>query len=150
MNAQDFGDARFVEAIGWCSAFARWTWAISLTRQSFAKGQSVLAQVAIDDFINESLGLCFKCSDRRSRENHVQRWARTDEPWQTLGPAGPRNDAQSDFRQTEFRTLVREPIMTRHRELEAATERQSLDGSDDRDGSRFDGRLHLLEGGVFN
>ena len=77
--------------------------------------------------------------DRVAGEDHPQRRRPPDEPRQALGPAVPRNHAESDLGEAEFRSGAGDAQVAGEREFQPAAEGEPGDGGHDGDFGPFDG-----------
>ncbi len=67
-----------------------------------------------------------------AREDQLERAQRRDDARKALEAAGPCDDSAPHLRETELRVLAREHDVARERDLEAAGEREAVDGCDQR------------------
>src|SRR3984885_13958927 len=94
--------------------------------KALAETERGLAQIAFRNFIHQPHGLGVKRGNRCARENHIQRPAGTDQPWEALCPARARNDSQRDFWHSKFCVFVGEAIMTGHGQFQSSTESETV------------------------
>uniref|UniRef100_A0A0N4Z3R5 PE-PGRS family protein n=1 Tax=Parastrongyloides trichosuri TaxID=131310 RepID=A0A0N4Z3R5_PARTI len=85
-----------------------------------------------DHFIDDADGLGFGGVDRRAGQHQVERGLHARQTWHTLGAAGARQQADGHFRQADLGPGRGDAVVRRQRELEAAAERDALDGRRDR------------------
>ena len=87
---------------------------------------------AFDDFLDQAVLERFRRADRIAANDHLDRKLRADRARQTLRATGARQQTELHFGQAEPRFLDRDAIVACQRNFETATERGTMDRSDDR------------------
>ena len=96
------------------------------------KRQGLFAQgLVVHDARDEAVAVGFFGVEHARGQAHVHRLRLADGAGQALRAAGPWQQAELDFRQTEFRAAPGDDNVARQRELASAAKRQAGDRGDD-------------------
>ena len=106
----------------------------ALTSESFSRGYRDLPEYAGGyDLIDESQPICLGSTLRLSRQNHVQRGSRANQPRKSLAAARSGNQSELHLGEAEHRLgMIRcDPVVAGQRNLETAAQTSAVDGGDD-------------------
>ena len=105
-----------------------------------------LAQVALDDLVDDAHFAGLTGADRLARANHLDRLLDADNPWQTLGAAGAGQDAELHLGQAEFGAGHRQSVVASESSLKPAAKGSAVDCGNDRLGAGLHHLMHLAQG----